>query len=89
MLPGFTNVLWVILCIIFVVYVMWNKMLPYGRWWGVESMIGTIDADFQNPRAYFHPFTTDYESYSIAWLPPWDPREQRDEEMRVSSVLSM
>jgi hypothetical protein len=88
MLPRFTNVLWVILSIIFV-YVMLNEILPYSRWCGVESMIGTINADFQNPRAYFHPFTTDYESYSIAWLPPWDPREKRDEEMRISSVLSM
>lgn len=53
-----------------------------------ENMISTINDDFQTPRAYFHPFTTEYERYSESWLPPWDPREQRDEEKRISSILS-
>ena len=53
-----------------------------------ENMISTINDDFQTPRAYFHPFTTEYERYSATWLPPWDPREQRDQEKMISSILS-
>jgi len=53
-----------------------------------EGLISNINDDFQRPRAYFHPYTTDYERYSDTWLPPWDPREKRDYKMLVSSILS-
>jgi hypothetical protein len=53
-----------------------------------EGLISNINDDFQRPRAYFHPFTTDYESYSYHWLPPWDPREKRDQEKLISDILS-
>ena len=53
-----------------------------------EGLISNINDDFQRPRAYFHPYTTDYERYSDTWLPPWDPREKRDYKILVSSILS-
>ena len=53
-----------------------------------EGLISNINDDFQRPRAYFHPYTTEYERYSDTWLPPWDPREKRDYKILVSSILS-
>ena len=53
-----------------------------------EGLISNINDDFQTPRAYFHPYTTEYERYSATWLPPWDPREKRDYKILVSSILS-
>ena len=53
-----------------------------------EGLISSINDDFQRPRAYFHPFTTDYESYSRSQLPPSDPRRIKDEKMLISRLLS-
>lgn len=65
-------------------------------WWFVRSPLKWVDeglttrsnANFKSPRAYFHPFSTEYESYSRAWLPPWDPRVQRDDRDRMLALLS-
>ena len=54
----------------------------------VEGLTTRSNANFKSPRAYFHPFSTEYESYSRAWLPPWDPRVQRDDRDRMLALLS-
>lgn len=54
----------------------------------IEGLVSSINDDFQRPRAYFHPFTTDYESYMRNQLPPSDPRTIKDEKNMISSILS-
>ena len=54
----------------------------------MEGLISSINDDFQRPRAYFHPYTTEHESYMRNQLPPSDPRTIKDEEVMISSILS-
>ncbi len=75
-----------ILVISFILIVMCVSYYMYAV--KTEGLISTINDDFQRPRAYFHPFTTDYESYARSQLRPSDPRSVRDEKMLVSRLLS-
>ena len=45
----------------------------------MEGLVSSINDDFQRPRAYFHPFTTEYESYMRSQMPPSDPRIIKNE----------
>ncbi len=74
------NYLMIILGIFIIVIVL--------RGFVIEGLISSINDDFQRPRAYFHPFSTEYESHMKNRLPVTDPRIIKDGKMLVSSILS-